>query len=229
MTDPQPTDTTTTPLDEKPKKPSKSRAKPPAKARVRTVRRTRVTLTRDERRRRTAWMVTAVLAVAAIVAAVILAQQDDEPVVVDASELVTDRPVGVSEQTLREFAAIHDGPVYWAGPRADTVYELTVTEPGDVFIRYLPLGVAPGNQQPDFLTVATYTRPDAYQALQEVALGDRFVSEETASGALVVYAADSPTSAHFSFPDTDIQVEVYDPQPNRAVSLVLDGSITLLP
>ena len=186
-------------------------------------------MTREARRRQTTWIITAVLALAAIVTAVVLAQDGSGTSDVDAADLGQDeRPVGLDEQTLREFAMLHEGPIYWAGPRADTTYELTVTEVGDIFIRYLPLGVAVGNQQPDFLTVATYTRPDAYQALVEVSLGDQFVSEETASGALVVYANTEPTSAHFSFPDTTIQVEVFDPAPNRAVSLVLDGSITLL-
>ncbi len=186
-------------------------------------------MTREARRKQTTWIITGVLAVAAIVTAVILAQDSPATSNVDAEDLGQDeRPVGLDEQTLREFALLHEGPIYWAGPRTDTTYELTVTEVGDVFVRYLPLGVAVGNQQPDFLTVATYTRPDAYQALVEVSLGDQFVSEETARGALVVYASSEPTSAHFSFPDTTIQVEVFDPTPNRAVSLVLDGSITLL-
>jgi hypothetical protein len=175
-------------------------------------------------------VLTGVLALAIIVAAVLISR-DDEPELGDDDafvEPVVDQPQGLNEEQLRAFGASHTGPVYWAGPRAGTTYELTVTSAGDIFVRYLPPGVAVGTDQADYLTVATYTRPAAYEALREVATGSGFTSEETASGAYVVYAAEAPTSAHFSFPDTDLQVEVYDPEPGRAVDLVLDGSITLI-
>lgn len=180
-------------------------------------------------RRQLAWVLTGVLTLAIIVAAVLISR-DDDPAVGDADfgDPLVDQPQGLTEDQLRAFGAEHTGPVYWAGPRAGTTYELTLTSGDDVFVRYLPPGVAVGADQADYLTVATYTRPGAYQALREVATGSTFTSEETASGAFVVYAAANPTSAHFSFPDTDLQVEVYDPEAGRAVDLVLDGSITLL-
>ena len=61
-----------------------------------------------------------------------------------------------------------DQPLYWAGPREDTTYELTVTGEGNVFIRYLPSGVEPGDETL-FLTVAMYPLDDAYNVTRRSA------------------------------------------------------------
>jgi hypothetical protein len=52
----------------------------------------------------------------------------------------------VSPAQLARFAALSTTPVFWAGPRPGVSYELTSLS-GRVYVRYLPRGVAAGDQR----------------------------------------------------------------------------------
>ena len=78
-------------------------------------------------------------------------------------------PVAASASDLRELPNSVGHVVYWAGPKASLTYELTRTSRGYVYIRYLPRGVEVGDKRPQFLTVATYPKPDAFASVQKAA------------------------------------------------------------
>ena len=145
-----------------------------------------------------------------------------------AADLRVGEPAIVSEEELRAFAGDQAVPVYWAGPRRPSAYELTRTDDGRVFIRYLPEGANPGDPSPRFLTVASYAQPNAYRFLRAQSRRDGWSGQRTGSGALVAYADRRPTSVYFAFADADLQVEVYDPDSGVARSLVLEGEIRRL-
>jgi hypothetical protein len=134
----------------------------------------------------------------------------------------------VDEDGLREFAGSVGHEVYWAGPQDDAEIELTNTEDGSVFVRYLTGDAEAGDPRPDFLTIGTYPVPDAFEALDEAAQGDRFERLELDDGAFAMYDSEFPASVHFAYPDTNFEVEVYDPQAGRALELVNEGEIELV-
>jgi hypothetical protein len=119
--------------------------------------------------------------------------------------------------------------VYWAGKKTGYTYELTQTSQGNIFVRYLPAGAAVGDPRPNFLTVGTYPRRDAYTALKTLSTKQDSVSRKLANGGIAVYSKQRPSSVYAAYPKKGFQVEVYDPSPARARQLVFSGQLRLLP
>jgi hypothetical protein len=117
----------------------------------------------------------------------------------------------------------HD--VYWAGKQPGFTYELTKTSQGNIFVRYLPQGVQPGDPRPNFLTVGTYPRPGAYTVLQKFSSRPRSSTRHLSGGGIAVYAKDTPNSVYVAYPGSDLQVEVFDPSAGRALEFASSGRI----
>lgn len=132
----------------------------------------------------------------------------------------------VSMDQLRDMAA-ERGPIYWAGERADTDYEVTVTPEGSTFIRYLPHGADVGTAQ-EYLTVGTYVSVDGYDALASANADDADVAVAR-SGAVIVTFHEAPKSTFFSFPKAGFQVEVFAPEPGQAQQMTELGLVTVVP
>jgi hypothetical protein len=132
---------------------------------------------------------------------------------------------GISVQGLNDLAASVDHPVYWAGPRADSKYELTISDQGNIFVRYLDPNTPVGSRQVASLTVGTYPVTNAYAALQKVAKQPGAKTDSTPDGAFVVTNSNNPQSVYIAYPDSDHQIEVYDPDPKEALSLATSGAI----
>ncbi len=143
------------------------------------------------------------------------------------SSIPVDVPTVVTEEDLREFGRDYP-PIYWAGPRDDTQYELTATQAGNFFVRYLPEDAEVGDDSSEYLTVATYAVVNGYQLLADSATTEGATAVTAQSGALVVTNADDEQRAYFAFEGSDFQVEVFDPAPGVAAGLVADGSVVLL-
>ena len=133
-------------------------------------------------------------------------------------------PVAASVGDLKALAARLGHPIYWAGPRPGYTYELTQTQSGKVYIRYLPSGAKLGDPRPRFLTVATYPFPGAYAAVAKTANGAARIG--LAHGGVAAVDNAYPKSIHLAFPGVSYQVEVYDPSPGTGRKLVASGTIT---
>lgn len=135
-------------------------------------------------------------------------------------------PVALSVSGLKTLTAtlnaVHGQPIYWAGAKAHTLYELRRTSDGNVYVRYLPPSVKAGTASAKYLTVATYPFIGAYASLQKVA-GDAAVA--IPGGGIAFVDAKDPKSIHLAFPDINYQVEVYSPSPATALSVATSGHI----
>ena len=132
--------------------------------------------------------------------------------------------VAVSLAALNALASSSSSPVYWAGLSRDSTYELTKTTDGRVFIRYLPRGVAIGTDKP-YLTIGTYPVAGAFTVLSTLANRSGSVKLQVGGGAIAFYDASSPTNVYFADPGSSYQVEVYDPSPTEARTLVSSGQV----
>jgi hypothetical protein len=144
----------------------------------------------------------------------------------DATPSVGSGPVAATRADLVDFSKDLDQPIYWAGEQPGTTdIELTQTQDGNVYVRYLSRDAAVANTKPSFLTIGTYPFPDAYHALKVI--GDRPGGEvqRIEDDGLVVTNSNSPTSVYLAYPGKDIQVEVYDPNPSKALDLVTSGAV----
>ena len=134
-------------------------------------------------------------------------------------------PTAVSPDGLRTVAKDAGHPVYWAGPATNTVYELTKTSSGRIYVRYLPQGVAVGSQSPNYTIVGTYPVPHAYNVLNGLARKSGESSFPAPRGGFAVYSKSSPTNIYLAYPDSNVQIEVYDPSSKRARSLISSGRV----
>jgi hypothetical protein len=128
---------------------------------------------------------------------------------------------------LSALAGLRGQPVFWAGVRPGAVYE--VTESSDrVFVRYLRSSTQLGTPRPDFLTVATYVRPDAYADIEAAAERPGAVTIALPGG-LAVYNEATPTSVYLAYRGSTQQVEVYSPSALEARRVVESGVVRPVP
>jgi hypothetical protein len=124
----------------------------------------------------------------------------------------------VSAAGLRAVSAALHHPIYWAGARRRMTYELTKAPGGHVFVRYLPPGVKVGADHP-YLTVGTYPAKNAYALTKKLAKQSDAVRVSVGDG-VAFFSRAHPTNVYLAYPKTQVQIEVYDPLPGRAIALV---------
>ena len=134
-------------------------------------------------------------------------------------------PVAATAADLVELEGTLGMPVYWAGQPSGGELELTRTSDDRVFVRYLADGVEIADPAPGYLTVGTYPLEGAYDLLEQAADREGAIVEDGPEGSLIVSHEDAPTSVYIGFPGQDYQVEVYDPDPDRALDLATSGQI----
>jgi hypothetical protein len=149
-----------------------------------------------------------------------------EPVTQNGSAAAT-APTAVPLAQLKALPRKVQHPVFWAGPRRGRTYELTQTSTGRIFIRYLPSGVQPGSTDP-YLFVATFPLANAYAATKAVAARPDSVAIPVSGGGIAFYSSKTPTNVYLAFPNSDYQIEVFDPNAALAHAIVRANRITSL-
>ena len=134
-------------------------------------------------------------------------------------------PVATSEDELRSLSDELGHPIYWAGPIPDRTYELTRTSDNRVFIRYLPKNVAVGIRQAAYTIVGTYPVENAYKVLQGLAKKPDESSFSAPSGGFAVYSTTQSNNVYLAYPGSNLQIEVYDPSPQKARGLITSGQV----
>lgn len=130
----------------------------------------------------------------------------------------------VSPAELGDVAATAGHPVYWAGPMPGAELELTELPDGGTQVRYPPEGSEAGEGSVETTTIGSYPLPDPQAQLDGFAKRQGSTVHR-AGGREVVVSTERPTSAYFVSPDNSVQVEVYDPSPQRALRLALSAKV----
>jgi hypothetical protein len=134
-------------------------------------------------------------------------------------------PVATTEDELRSLSDELGHPLYWAGPIPDRTYELTRTSDNRVFIRYLPKGVPVGIRQAAYTIVGTYPVDNAYKVLKTLAKKPNESSFSAPSGGFAVYSTTQANNVYLAYPGSNLQIEVYDPSPQKARGLITSGQV----
>jgi hypothetical protein len=137
-----------------------------------------------------------------------------------ASAATVDKLVAVATRTGH--------PIYWVGSQPGTTYELTRTNDGRVYIRYLPKGVKVGDPKPKYLSVGTYPQQNAFATLKATAKKQGVATISLTDGGLAFQDKKRPTSVYLAYPGSGYQIEVYDPSASRAKQLVTSGRVVQL-
>ena len=140
----------------------------------------------------------------------------------DSDEPDTGEAVGLTEGELIDRAPSLPHVAYWVGSQPSTEqYEVTTTPDSRIYVRYLTDEAQPGDPDADFLTVGTYVVQDAAAALQRGAQGGT-ISRETGYSVL----EGSGNNAYVVFDNQpDLQIEIYSPDPGRAIDLAKSGAL----
>jgi hypothetical protein len=133
--------------------------------------------------------------------------------------------VAASVSDLKKLPGTLGHRVYWAGKRSGFTYELTQTSGGDIYVRYLSPGVQVGDNRPNFLTVGTYPHPKAFGTVTKASKRKGEYVRTLSGGGLAVSSQVRPTSVYVGYPGTNYLIEVFDPSPARARSLVESGKV----
>jgi hypothetical protein len=141
----------------------------------------------------------------------------------------TNGATAVSADRLRGLSVEVGHPIYWAGPAVETTYELTRTPSGRIFVRYLPQGIPVGISNASFTIVGTYPVANAYNVLHQLAKKGGETSFDAPRGGFAVYAKSASTNIYVAYPSQNLQIEVYDPSPKRARSLIASGQVAPVP
>jgi hypothetical protein len=131
----------------------------------------------------------------------------------------------VTVAQLREVAATLGQPIYWAGPIAGKELELKELGEGGAQVLYLPEGTEAGKGSPKSLTIGSYPLDNPEKALAGFAERPGSSSRQASDGREVVVSKTAPTSVYFTSPDNSVQVEVYDPSAQKAMSVALSGKV----
>lgn len=115
--------------------------------------------------------------------------------------------------------------VYWAGERPPDRIELKREPNGEVFLRYLPPGAALGAEPAGYLTVGTYPVTDAVAATRRFARDAGAEEIAGPEGSVIVPNPESTGSVYLAYPGSDLQIEVFDPRPGRALALIRAGEV----
>lgn len=140
-------------------------------------------------------------------------------------------PESATQADISAFGSKNNQPVYWAGNQPGTSdLELTQTSTGNVFVRYLTGNATIGTPKPSYLTVGTYPFQNAIHAIDVVSKEPGAKTYSVANGGTAVQNSNSPTSVYVAYPDEKgFEIEVYDPDPTKALDLVKSGAIQPVP
>jgi hypothetical protein len=133
--------------------------------------------------------------------------------------------VAASVADLKNVQSSLGHPIYWVGSKSSFTYELTKTNDGNVYVRYLPSGVKVGDSRPEFLTVGTYPQTNAFQNIQTAAKRKGAHETKLSGGGLAVENSARPTSVYVAYPNSSVLVEVFDPSAKVARSIVRAGQV----
>jgi hypothetical protein len=131
----------------------------------------------------------------------------------------------VTAAELGEFASESETPIYWAGEQPGATLELSTSEGGRTYVRYLTGGAEPGDPRADFLTVGSYQFSDPVAALEALAKEAGGVKRSVPGGGIAYFSRERPTNVYLAYPDQEVEIEVFDPDAVRAKELVTTGQI----
>ena len=131
----------------------------------------------------------------------------------------------VSEEELAGLPAEVGHEVFWAGPVAGSEIEFANDAAGNVHIRYLTDGAEAGEPTQTYLNIGSYPFEGAYEATRNLSNGEGLV-KVTEHGGVGFFDPSNPYSVIIAWPEQpNLQVEVYDPEKNRALEIVRSGDI----
>jgi hypothetical protein len=125
---------------------------------------------------------------------------------------------------LRAYAAASQQPVFWIGPQRGVKYEVTRKGDGSTLVRYLPDNAQLGDPGLH-LTVGSYPIANAYAVTVGAAKAPGAVRVKVPAPGVALYNDQRPSNIYVSRPSWNSQVELFDPDPVNARTLVSSDQV----
>lgn len=126
--------------------------------------------------------------------------------------------VVLTEPELRQIVSQLGQTIYWAGPMTNAKYTLNVNDTS-AFVRYLPEGEGAEDTGMNYLVVATYEVNGAFDAVRTAGNEQDGISISNSDGAAVYYNKAIPNNVYLAYPNTNFQIEIFDPAAERALQI----------
>jgi hypothetical protein len=133
-------------------------------------------------------------------------------------------PRYLSRAELIEAAKGASPPIYWAGAAVNAEYALLEIEAGHRVL-YVPAGEHSEAASTKALTVGSYPLADPEAVIQALAKRPGAIVRHGTGNRIVVTSRDNPSSVYFVGSEGSVEVEVYAPEPQRAMRLALAGRV----
>jgi hypothetical protein len=130
----------------------------------------------------------------------------------------------VSTSELREFASSGGRTVYWAGDLPGRRLELSQAKE-NTWVRYLTGDAVVGDGRPAFTTIGTYPFESSLREVRRRSKAKGMDSRPAPDGGLATWSTKRPNSVYLGFPDSNVLVEVYDPDAQRARRFAISGDV----
>lgn len=120
------------------------------------------------------------------------------------------------------------GKVFWAGEEAGFTYVLSTQENGQASVRYIPADGDPQAGGPVYRVLGSYPIRDAFNVTKKAGEAADSVLLTNSDGSVVVYNKNKTTNVYIAFPKVDVQIEIFDPTPGKALELATSGRIVAI-
>jgi hypothetical protein len=133
--------------------------------------------------------------------------------------------VAADAAEVQKLAGEQSHTPYWAGPGGAETFEWTDLPDGRIYVRYLTGGAEVGDPRARFLTVGTYPVGNGVAAVRKAAKQPGSRTLKVKGGGTALVNKNTPTSVYLAYPGSKDQIEVFDPDPAKALELVTSGKI----
>lgn len=142
------------------------------------------------------------------------------------TEQTTNVQVGLNADGLKTAVAAVGRAVYWAGAETDYTYVLQTFGNGQTTVRYVPKDGDPNNQEAVYRVMGSYPIKDAFGVTTKAGQTEGSVLLTNSDGSIVVYNKAKTSNVYVAFPGVDVQIEIFDPTPGKALEVATSGKIT---
>jgi hypothetical protein len=125
--------------------------------------------------------------------------------------------VDLDVKQLRDLVVSEGLIAYWAGPEAGAKYTLDVFADGEIYIRYRPNGNGLNDARAVYRVIGTYFEKHAFVNVQASGRQLNSAGFTNQDGDAVFYNKLRPTNLYVGLKAEDIEVEIFDPDPIKAL------------
>lgn len=140
----------------------------------------------------------------------------------DEMDLILHGGKKIDGEALRELVLLRKLTVYWLPPKPGAMYLIDTSIPNAISLHIsIPADPKVASSTPISYDIGTFVSPNAFTLTRKAALSANGTGFVNIDGNAIYYDSRSPTNIYVGLKNLDIQVQLYDPRPDQALSAAL--------